>query len=57
MRTETLNRYLAIQARFKQLFESERLRYDDVINKLCAEFFIRESTLFKILKKELNDKE
>lgn len=53
MRPATRKKYLAIQARFKELYEVERRRLDDVHNILCEEFFLSLSRIYIILGTEL----
>jgi hypothetical protein len=53
MQTNTARKYLAVQQRYKQLYEIDRLRYDDVIKQLMAEFFCSEGTIRRILITEL----
>lgn len=50
----TIKKYRAIQARFAQLYEQERRRYDDVMGTIKEEFFIQsEVTVLRILRCEL----
>ena len=35
--------------RFNKLFEEDRLRIDDVLTKLSKEFFLSETTVFRII--------
>jgi len=53
MRPATRKKYEAIQARFKQLYEVERRRLDDVHNILTEEFFLSLSRIYLILGTEL----
>ena len=53
MRNKTLKRYISIQDRFKHLFETERVRYDDCVQRIAEEYFISEGTVHKILTKVL----
>lgn len=55
-RRETILKYLAIQARFEELHNKQRLRYDDVIERLKSDFFIaHEGTLMRILRTEVEE--
>lgn len=44
-------RHEAIRARCKELYTQKRIRYDDVVNKLCEEFFLAKITVERILRK------
>jgi len=49
-RLTTIKKYLAIQRRYKELYNKERLRRDDVMKKLMEEFFIQnEVTIYRII--------
>jgi len=49
-RKGTVRKYKAIQNRYQELYHNERLRHDDVIKRLCDEFFIMEvTTIYRIL--------
>ena len=51
-------RNLKLIARYYQLFEIKRMRYDDVIKQLSEEeFFITEQTIVGIILKEKNELE
>ena len=52
-RARTVARYRAVQARFKILYDQKRLRYDDCVKKLAAEFFLSETYVMRILAMEL----
>lgn len=47
----TNKRHEAIRARFKELYNGKRLRIDDVVDKLCEEFFLAKITVERILRK------
>lgn len=50
-RRMTDERNRAIQARFRELYDKKRLRYDDCLQKLKAEFFIaHDFTVMRILR-------
>lgn len=53
----TLRKYRAVQARFKVLYHTDRLRRDDAYKKLCEEFFISQSRLFYILGLDIPNEE
>jgi len=54
MRRGTIKKYRAIQERFKVLYDVNRLRYDDCIDKLMEEFYIESRpTLSRIMCMEL----
>jgi hypothetical protein len=40
MRPGTVKKYRAIQERFRHLYDVERLRYDDCIDRIMEEYFI-----------------
>jgi hypothetical protein len=44
-----LARHQRVRERFQELYNIKRIRYDDVIERLCAEFFYQESTVKRIL--------
>ena len=50
MRPASIAKYKAIQARYKQLFEVDRLRLDDVMQTLTREYFLCEARIVIILK-------
>jgi hypothetical protein len=41
----------AVARRFTELYEQQRLRFDDVVARLAAEFFVRPRTITQILKR------
>lgn len=52
-KTRTQERNAAVYDRFNELYNKQRLRYDDCMRKLCDEFyFTRKATVQLILKKE-----
>ncbi len=53
MRNSTKRKYIAIQDRFKHLYDVERKRIDDVETSLCEQFFLSRSRLQIILKMNL----
>lgn len=53
IRPSTLNKYRAIQARYKQLYDEERRRIDDVERILCAEFFLSSARIYFVLNLDL----
>ena len=58
MRPATLAKYRAVKKRFKQLFETERRRIDDVHRMIMEEFFITsEMTVWRIVRAELPEEE
>ncbi|HLF64220.1 MAG TPA: hypothetical protein VI603_10720 [Saprospiraceae bacterium] len=55
-RRSTIVKYLAIQKRYRELYEQQRLRHDDVIKQLCQEFFIAHpNTIYNILATDILD--
>jgi hypothetical protein len=50
-RANTRLRDAAIKARYKVLHDTERLRLDDTIQRLCTEFFLAERTVWNILRR------
>lgn len=46
----------AVNARFRELFEVQRLRHDDVMDTLSSEFFLTQKTVENILKGRKRDK-
>lgn len=58
VRAVTLRKYKAIHKRYKELYDINRLRHDDVIQQLKEEFFIAEdNTIFRILRADLDELE
>lgn len=53
LRPNSLKKYRAIQARFKELYDGRRIRIDDVYQVLCKEFFISEIRLYEIMRLDL----
>lgn len=53
MRPTTRQKYMDIQRRYHELYNVERLRIEDVLARLCAEFYMVESRIQLILKLEL----
>ena len=53
LRAITLDKYRAVQRRFRELYEEKRLRIDDVEAHLCAEFYLGRGHLQAIMKMEL----
>lgn len=49
-------KYVKIHERFKQLFEVDRMRIDDVMETLSQEFYLEQSTISKILSKDPAEK-
>jgi hypothetical protein len=49
MRETTKIKYLALQARYKYLYEVKRYRHDDVVRTLRAEFYMGESRVMYVL--------
>jgi cytidylate kinase len=49
-KSNTQQRNERIQKRFNELYNVDRLRYDDVINNLCAEFSLSKGTIEKTMK-------
>jgi hypothetical protein len=49
-RESTKKKYERIKQRFKELYEVERKRSDDVIDRLCNEFFVSSITIYRALK-------
>ncbi len=49
MRPSTRAKYVAIQQRFRHLYEVERRRLDDVHDILCREYFLSLSRIYIIL--------
>ena len=46
------NRNEKLKKRFEYWYDTKRLRYDDVIQKIKGEFFLSESTIIKIIKNQ-----
>lgn len=58
MRIGTAKKYKAIQDRYKQLYETQRLRIDDCIEQLMKEFFIEhQDTVWRILRTEVKEQD
>lgn len=53
VRPTTRQKYMDIQRRYHELYNVERLRIEDVLARLCAEFYMVESRIQLILKLEL----
>lgn len=53
VRPNTRQKYKAIQRRYHELYNVERLRIEDVMTRLCAEFYMVESRIQLVLKLEL----
>lgn len=54
LQSGTRKKYLAVQARYKELYEKKRIRYDDVIKQLMDEFFYEHpDTIMRILRTEI----
>lgn len=53
MRKSNVILYGRIQARFKELFNGQKLRYDKVTGMLCTEFCKAENTIYNILRMDL----
>lgn len=49
----TIARHRKIQARFTELYDQERLRYDDTIKQLADEFCLSTITIYEILRRTL----
>lgn len=43
-------RNVKLKERMNELYNKERLRYDDVISKLCEEFYLAPLTVQRIIK-------
>jgi hypothetical protein len=55
-RKTTIQKYAAIQARWKVIYDVERKRYDDCIAIIMREFYITsENTVMRILRTEVPD--
>jgi hypothetical protein len=54
LRPETYEKYKTIQDSFQKLYQVERLRYDDCIERLAKKFFLTKRTVERILTKKLN---
>lgn len=48
-RPQTLARYIALFERFDKLYHVDRVRYDDVCERLEKEFFMTKLTVEKVL--------
>ena len=55
MRRKTLIKYKLIQARFTEMYQTERIRIDDCEDKLAVEFHLEVATVRHILKLNLKD--
>ena len=53
IRPATLRKYRAIHERYSQLYNGDRLRIDDVEQRLSEEFFLSRARLYYILKLEI----
>lgn len=53
-RKRTVAKYIRIQERFNELYNTKRLRYDDTLQKLSEEFFMSTDSVQKILRKDMN---
>lgn len=49
----TIERHRKIQARFKELYDQQRLRYDDTVDKLADEFCMSKITIYAVLRRDL----
>lgn len=56
LRPNSLKKYRAIQQRFKELYDGQRIRVDDVYDILSREFFISEIRLTEIMRLDLPEK-
>jgi hypothetical protein len=57
-RHSTVEKYLAVQKRYRELFDGQRMRHDDVIEQLRHEFFIAHpNTVYKILATEISEED
>ncbi len=56
MRTNTVKFYRKVQDEYKVLYEEQRIRHDDVIQRLMEKFYKSEVTIYRILRTELPDK-
>ena len=54
-RIATIEKYRAIKTRFEHLYNTKRVRYDDVIQQLAQEYFCSEQTILRVLKTDLPD--
>ncbi len=50
LKNNTRVRNNRIQNRFNQLYNENRMRYDDVINTLCEEFFLSKRRIETVMK-------
>ncbi len=48
-----IRKWTAVQARFKELYDVERLRIDDVYDRLAEEFFISADQVHFIMRQDL----
>jgi hypothetical protein len=53
MRVRTIEKYAEIQAVYKELYDSRRLRIDDVLQQLSERFFLSQTTVERILGKDI----
>lgn len=53
IRPSTVLKYRAIQNRYSELYNRDRLRLDDVEKRLCQEFFLSKTRVMAILKMDL----
>ena len=53
LRSNTIKRYAKIQARYNELHEVQKLRYDYTLELLCKEFYLEEGSLQRALRTEL----
>jgi len=49
----TIDRHRKIQSRFKELYDQQRLRYDDTVDKLADEFCMSKITIYAVLRRDL----
>jgi len=55
MRNNTIKFYRKVQARYKRLYDQERIRHDDVIERLMDEYDKSDITIYRILRTDLPD--
>lgn len=55
MRQSTIDKYKAVQARYKHLYHTKRLRIDDVYQQLAKEFYFSVRWVEEVLRMDLSE--
>jgi hypothetical protein len=53
IRTNTIKLYSRIKQRYEVLYNEQRIRHDDVIERLCDEFCKEQQVIYRALRIEL----